>query len=87
MDFDVLVDNCPPNTSRVDAHTDLNRMRSLMESQQQDWDVNYSRGVSSPLDWKLAAVDELAFFRVQFFGGAVDLLARKYEIVTGKSDG
>ena len=86
MDFDVLADNYPPNTSRVDAHTDLNRMRSLMESQQQDWDVNYSRGMSSPLDWKLAAVDDLAFCRVQFFGGALDVIAREYEIVTAKSD-
>src|ERR1043165_4211420 len=33
MDFDVLAGNLPPNTSGIDAHTNLNRMRDLIESQ------------------------------------------------------
>lgn len=75
MDFDVLVGNAPINTSRVDAHTRSERLHDFMKSQEQDWDVHYSPGMSSPLDWKLNALDELVFFRVQFFGGAVDVIA------------
>jgi len=82
MDFDVLADNLPPNTSRVDADTDLDRIRSLMESQESDWDVGYGRRASSPLTKKLAALGEFVFFRVQFFGGALEVIAREYRLKT-----
>ena len=80
MDFDVLAGNLLPNTSRVDAHTDPALMRSLMESQEKDWDVNYAGSSTSPLTRKLAALSELVFFRVQFFGGALEVIARKYQV-------
>jgi hypothetical protein len=82
MDFDVLAGNLPPNTSRVDAHTDPTRMQALMQSQTKDWDVNYAGTSTSPLTEKLASLDELVFFRVQFFGGAVDVIAREYQVET-----
>ena len=80
MDFDVLAGNLPPNTSRVDAHTDLNRIRDLMQSQKKDWDVGYASGVESPLTKKLAEIDHLIAFRIQFFGGAIDIIAQEYAI-------
>jgi hypothetical protein len=80
MDFDVLAGNLPPNTSRVDAHTDLNRIRDLMQSQEKDWDVGYGSGVESPLIKKFAEIDHLIAFRVQFFGGAIDVIAHEYAI-------
>ena len=80
MDFDVLAQNLPPNTSRVEAHTNLNQMRDLMHSQKKDWDLTYAPGVESPLARKLAAMGELVAFRVQFFGGVVDVIARNYEV-------
>ena len=55
MDFDVLAQNFPPNTSRLDAHVDANRMRDLMEAQKCDWDVNYAHRVAPPLAKKLAS--------------------------------
>src|SRR5437660_1587829 len=76
MDFDVLADNLPPNASRVDADTNLDRIRNLMESQECDWDVGYGRQATSPLTKKLGTLGELVFFRVQFFGGALDVIAR-----------
>jgi hypothetical protein len=57
-------------------------MRSLMRSQEEDWDVQYAGTSSSPLTRKLAALNELVFFRVQFFGGAVDVIAREYQVET-----
>lgn len=83
MDFDVLANNIPPNTSNVDAHTNMNRMRDLMQSQKKDWGVKYAPGVVSPLARKLAAMDDLIAFRVQFFGGAVEVIARDYRVQTG----
>jgi hypothetical protein len=80
IDFDVLVGNLPPNTSSVAADTDLNRIRHLMESQKKDWGVDYVGTAVSPLTQKLAALDELVFFRVKFCGGAVDVIAREYEV-------
>ena len=60
MDFDVLAGNLPPNTRDVDAHTNLNRMRDFMESQEKDWGVEYAGGtLAAPLAPKLAALDEL----------------------------
>lgn len=80
MDFDILADNFPPNTSRVSADTGLGRIQNLMESQKHDWDVQYAGTAVSPLSKKLAALTELIFFRVQFFGGAVDVIAREYQV-------
>ena len=82
MDFDVLAQNLPPNTSRVEAHANLNHMRELIRSQKNDWDITYAPGVESPLTSKLAAMDDFVAFRVQFFGGVVDVIARNYEVQT-----
>jgi hypothetical protein len=82
MDFDVLAQNLPPNTSRLEAHANLNQMRDLIRSQKKDWDITYAPGVESPLTSKLAAMDDLISFRVQFFGGVVDVIARNYEVQT-----
>ena len=79
IDFDVLANNLPPNTSRVNSHVDANRMRELMQSQKRDWSVRYEGAkVRTPLDIKLDSLGELVCFRVQFFGGAVDVIAREF---------
>jgi len=84
LDFDVLATNLPPNTSRVDAHIDAGLMRELMQSQMRDWDVGYGRS-RSPLDDKLDVIDELVCFRVQFFGGVVEVIAREFLIEGGEA--
>jgi hypothetical protein len=82
FDFDVLAHNLPPNTSDVDAHTNLNRMRDLMETQKGDWGVEYGPNAVSPLNRKLAAAGDLVSFRVQLFGGAIEIVARSFEVET-----
>jgi hypothetical protein len=79
LDFDVVANNLPPNTSRVESHVDANLMRELMQSQKRDWDVGYG-SMRSPLDDKLDAMDELVCFRVQFFGGVIEIIAREFLI-------
>jgi|SRR5687768_9413758 len=82
MDFDVLAEHLPPNTSRLEAHTNLNQIRDFIHSQKKDWDVAYASGVESPLSQKLLVMHDFVAFRVQFFGGVVDVLARNYEVKT-----
>jgi hypothetical protein len=86
VDFDVLADNLPPNTSYVDADTNKARMRRLIKSQELEWGVTYEVKSSTPIPAKLLALDELVSFRVQFFGGVVDVMARRYEVVKKSSD-
>jgi hypothetical protein len=83
IDFDVLAQNMPLNTSGVDAHTDKDAMWSLMQSQTRDWGVKYSSDMRSPLDWKSEVMNEFVCFRVQFCGGVVEIIARRYEVENG----
>ena len=48
-----------------------------MHSQERDWDVGYGR-TRSPLDDKLAVIGDLICFRIQFFGGVVEVIARSF---------
>ena len=80
IDFDVLAHNLPPNTSGVEDHTDKDTMWSLMQSQMRDWDIKYPADMRSPLDWKAEVMNEFVCFRVQFFGGLVEIIARQYEV-------
>ena len=82
IDFDVLADNLPPNTSHVGADTNQLRMRRLIRSQETDWNVTYEPRSFSPLKGKLDALAHLVSFRVQFFGGVIDVIARRYEVKT-----
>lgn len=80
IDFDVLAHNLPPNTSGVEAHTDKDAMWSLMQAQTRDWGVKYATDMRSPLDWKSDVMNEFVCFRVQFCGGLVEIIARRYEV-------
>lgn len=80
MDFDVLAGNLPPNTSGCDASSNLDRVRDFMQVQKKDWGVEYAADAVSPLTKKLAALEELVFYRVQFCGGVVEIIAREYQV-------
>jgi hypothetical protein len=64
----------------VEAHTDKDAMWNLMQSQTRDWDVKYPADMRSPLDWKSDMMNEFVCFRVQFLGGLVEVIARRYEV-------
>lgn len=77
LDFDILADNLPPNTSGVSAHVDTHLMRELIQSQKRDWDVANGT-MRSPLNDKLNDLHEFICFRVQFLGGVVEIIAREF---------
>ena len=86
MDFDILSGNLPPNTSGVDAHINESRLRDLMLAQKKNWGVDYLR-TPSPLDSKLKQLSNLVGFHLQFFGGAVEIVAQNFEMkATGDQD-
>jgi hypothetical protein len=80
MDFDVLAGNLPANTSALDVSTELNRIQDLMQSQKSDWGVQYTGAATSPLTKKLASLEDLILFHVQFFGGAIEVIAREFRL-------
>lgn len=81
IDFDVLAKNLPQNTAGVGADRNRKRMRDFMRSQKKDWNVEYTRTSPSPLVRKLNEIGRLGWFRIQLFGGAVDVIARDYTVV------
>ena len=58
-------------------------MRDLVRSQKKDWDVTYAPGDESPINGKMDAMNDFAAFRLQFFGGVVDVIARDYQVEAG----
>jgi len=79
FDFDVLAHNLPMNTSGVDAHADTTEMWSLMQSQTRDWGVAYPN-MPTPLDKKSHVMKEFSCFRVQLCGGAIEIIAKQFEV-------
>jgi hypothetical protein len=55
-------------------------MRDLIESQKKDWGVEYKGTSVSPLVSKLSQLSGLVCFRVQFLGGAVDVIAQDFTV-------
>ena len=87
IDFDVLAKNLPQNTAGVGADRNRKRMRDFMRSQKKDWNVEYTRTSPSPLVRKLNELGKLGWFRIQLFGGAVDVIARDYTVVDANKSG
>jgi hypothetical protein len=57
-------------------------MRDLMQAQKKDWAVDYNSNESSPLTKKLTAMDDLVSFRVQLFGGVIEVIAHNYTVAS-----
>ena len=79
VDADVLLDNAPSNTSGVAASAQVAAVRGLMNRHKSAWGVRYDRAID-PLPQKLKAANALTIFRVQFFGGKLEVVARNYRL-------
>ena len=79
VDADVLKDNSPHNTDRVGSSSNLKSIRQLMKRHRAVWGVTYANTVD-PLRRKLVAAKQLVLFRVQFFGGRLEVVARSYRV-------
>ena len=81
-DFDVLKANHPNNTFRANAWADAARTTKLVMSQRRLWNVTYEPESSSLLRKKLPTLNKYALFRVQFCGGVMDVVAKRYRVQT-----
>jgi len=84
-DFDVLADNWPFNTESSIAKIDVSRMRKFVKAQWAHWRTTYMPPMTrdKPIRKKLAALPSYILFRVAFFGGTAEILAKHYSLKRG----
>lgn len=83
MDFDVLADNWNlGNTKSSCAKTDVGRMRKFVRAQMPHWGTTYMPPMpkDKPVKKKLASIRGYILFRVAFFGGTAEVLAKNYRL-------
>jgi hypothetical protein len=51
----------------------------IMRRQKSSWNVSYQKSID-PLPPKLAAADKYTLFRVRFFGGVLEVIAKSYKL-------
>ena len=79
-DFDVLAGNLPSNTSGVRAWSDLKKMERLIRGQRATWDLTYEPETFSPMYKKLNELSKYVLFRLQLFGGSLEIIAPRFSI-------
>jgi hypothetical protein len=85
MDFDVLADQCVFGTDSSIARVDVARMRKFIHSQRSHWRVEYMPPMpkDKPIRKKLRSIRRYTLFKVAFFGGTAEVLAKNFELKTG----
>ena len=80
-DFDVLVNNAGfGNTSHTKASTNSEHILRTIKRQKSKWNVKYAEDMRSPIEKKTNNVDRYIAFKILFFGGSLEILARNYRI-------
>ncbi len=82
MDFDVLADNWFAQTDTSIAKTGRDEMKKFVRSQRAHWRVRYMppQTKDKPVRKKLSAIGNYILFKVQFFGGTAEILAKDYKL-------
>jgi hypothetical protein len=83
MDFDVLADNWHfGNTKTSVAHADISRMKKFVNAMKSHWRTTYMPPVSKnkPIRRKLRAIRSYVLFKVAFFGGTAEILAKSFRL-------
>lgn len=80
LDFDVLADNWFAQTEGVDCINDAKRMEKFVRAQVAHWHVRYMPPTPKdrPIRRKIASIRRYHLFRVRFFGGTFEVLAKRY---------
>jgi hypothetical protein len=82
MDFDVLTDNRFAQTEKAASISEVGHMQKFVRSQMPHWHVRYmppSPG-DKPIKKKLSSIRKYVLFRVTFFGGTIEVLARSFTL-------
>jgi hypothetical protein len=78
IDTTILAYNMPGSTSHVEASTDVAAIRRAIRRHTAVWNCAYVPRSSSPLAPKLARADQWVLFRLQLFGGVLEVVARSF---------
>jgi hypothetical protein len=80
MDFDVLADNWYAQTEAVKAESDPQKMKKFVRTQMRHWRVKYMPPLpmDKPIRKQLSSILRYRLFRITFFGGTVEVLARNF---------
>jgi hypothetical protein len=80
VDFDVLLQNGSINTAAAAANGNGIEIKSFIENQKPFWNVEYAAPLNEPIVEKLQNIDEYVLFRIQLFGGIIEVVAKDYEL-------
>ena len=85
MDFDVLADPCVFGTDSSVSQADASGMRKFIPSQRPHGRVEYMPPGprDKPIRRKLKSIRSYVLFKVAFFGGTAEVLAKNFEGKTG----
>jgi len=80
MDFDVLADNSFAQTDVTACQTLAGQMRKFVRAQVPHWHVRYMPPARKnlPIRKKLSRIGNYRLFKVTFFGGTLEVLARGF---------
>jgi hypothetical protein len=87
MDFDVLANNWFAQTDGAVCQADASRMKKFVRAQQPHWHVRYMPPIPKdmPIRKKLSGIRGYRLFRIRFFGGSVELLAKTFAMKVSKA--
>jgi len=82
MDFDVLADNWFAQTNASSAKTDGDQIRKFVRSHAKHWHLKYMPPLAEdePVRKKLSTLRDYILFKITFFGGTVEILAKSYKL-------
>jgi hypothetical protein len=82
MDFDVLADRWYFGTSGSVARSDDRRMKKFVTAQKSHWRTMYMPPTPKdmPIQEKLKSIRSYVLFRLAFFGGTAEILAKNYSL-------
>ncbi|MGH9712236.1 MAG: hypothetical protein ACRD5M_02945 [Candidatus Acidiferrales bacterium] len=82
MDFDVLADNWFAQTKGLHASANAQEMRKIISSQLAHWRTSYMPPLppDKPVRKKLNSIRKSRKFKIKFFGGTVEILAKSFKL-------
>jgi hypothetical protein len=86
-DFDILRDNAGfGNTHSTNVVTDSAHILRTINSQKSKWNVTYPKGgIRSPIEKKINNVEKYITFKIYFFGGVLEVVAKNCKIKRTKN--
>jgi hypothetical protein len=82
MDFDVLANNWFAQTRGAGAIATIQKLKKFVTTQKVHWRVQYMppQPADIPIRKKLATIRSYRLFKIRFFGGTLEILARSFKL-------